>query len=237
MYDYGTVWNSYITWITATISNEEMIVDDAVPMRYVEKHDGISYGGWQIAVEDAIHMARGTGRTHYVLPVRFGHSGRGGGVSHLVSGGIRVGVTADNKRVRVPTSQSERGKCDRPDARWSGSRHDRRDRHRRSDVALGEEMRMPPAERLQFLDHLTEGPTIGERLGISEGNVTMQAPEKIDRRKRHSDDPTIAITVNIPVTLKQQLDDVIIERGTGTRSGLITMAVSEWLTKLEQNGG
>jgi hypothetical protein len=51
-----------------------------------------------------------------------------------------------------------------------------------------------------------------------------------DRRRRHSDNPATPITVNIPVSLKNALDAVVVERN-GTRSGIICMAVTEWLER------
>jgi hypothetical protein len=53
-----------------------------------------------------------------------------------------------------------------------------------------------------------------------------------DRRRRHSDNPATPITVNLPVSLKNALDAVVVERN-GTRSGFICMAVMEWLERQE----
>lgn len=57
--------------------------------------------------------------------------------------------------------------------------------------------------------------------------------EKIDRRKRRSNDPTTAITVNIPIALKDRLDELVIET-RATRSGMICMAIRNWLTEREE---
>jgi hypothetical protein len=53
-------------------------------------------------------------------------------------------------------------------------------------------------------------------------------PIKIDRRKRHADDPTVSITVNISVALLMQLDDYVVEQ-RGSRSGMIRIAVIQML--------
>jgi hypothetical protein len=53
-------------------------------------------------------------------------------------------------------------------------------------------------------------------------------PIKIDRRKRRADDPTVPITVNIPVALLESLDDFVVERNA-TRSGMIRIAVIQML--------
>jgi metal-responsive CopG/Arc/MetJ family transcriptional regulator len=58
------------------------------------------------------------------------------------------------------------------------------------------------------------------------------SPTRIDRRKRHADDPTTPITVNMPDSLRNELDRVIAERG-GSRSGFIKIAVTEWLEREE----
>jgi hypothetical protein len=57
-------------------------------------------------------------------------------------------------------------------------------------------------------------------------------PPRIDRRRRHSADPTVPITVNIPVALRTALDAVVAERNA-TRSGLIVMALRAWLEREE----
>jgi metal-responsive CopG/Arc/MetJ family transcriptional regulator len=54
-----------------------------------------------------------------------------------------------------------------------------------------------------------------------------------DRRRRHQHDPTTPITVNIPVSLKERLDAVVVNR-RATRSGLICTAVREWLAAQEK---
>jgi len=53
-------------------------------------------------------------------------------------------------------------------------------------------------------------------------------PVRIDRRKRHADDPTVAITVNISVALLAQLDDYVVDQ-RATRSGAIRIAVMQML--------
>jgi metal-responsive CopG/Arc/MetJ family transcriptional regulator len=42
------------------------------------------------------------------------------------------------------------------------------------------------------------------------------------------------MTVNLPASLLDALDDVMLERG-GTRSGFIRMAVTEWLARQAQS--
>jgi metal-responsive CopG/Arc/MetJ family transcriptional regulator len=59
--------------------------------------------------------------------------------------------------------------------------------------------------------------------------------ERTDRRRRHADDPTIAITVNIPRALLARLDDAVIALG-GTRSGRIVQAVTVWLSQQSEAG-
>lgn len=56
----------------------------------------------------------------------------------------------------------------------------------------------------------------------------IHEPTRIDRRKRHADDPTMPITVIIPVSLLAQLDDFVVENNA-TRSGMIRIAVAEML--------
>jgi hypothetical protein len=59
---------------------------------------------------------------------------------------------------------------------------------------------------------------------------------RIDRRRRHANDPTMAITLNIPVSLRAELDRVTGEMGW-TRSGAIVVAVREWLERQEDAPG
>jgi hypothetical protein len=59
---------------------------------------------------------------------------------------------------------------------------------------------------------------------------------KGDRRKRHADNPTVPITVNIPIALRNALDEVVVELGW-TRSGAICVAVTEWIARQEDAGG
>jgi hypothetical protein len=68
---------------------------------------------------------------------------------------------------------------------------------------------------------------------------TMQATAEPaptgDRRKRHAHNPTVPITLNIPIALRNALDEVVVEQGW-TRSGTICMAVTEWLARHEDAG-
>jgi hypothetical protein len=73
------------------------------------------------------------------------------------------------------------------------------------------------------------------------GPMPMNQPQggeavRIDRRRRHADDPTMPITVNIPISLRTDLDTVVAERNA-TRSGLIVMAIRAWLDRQEGAGG
>lgn len=53
-----------------------------------------------------------------------------------------------------------------------------------------------------------------------------------DWRHGAAADPTVEITVNIPVALREALDAVVVARNA-TRSGLIVMAVRAWLEREE----
>ena len=66
--------------------------------------------------------------------------------------------------------------------------------------------------------------------------VPDQQPQRVDRRRRHAADPTIGVTVSIPVALRQALDAVVVARGA-TRSGMIAMAVRAWLERQERREG
>lgn len=57
-----------------------------------------------------------------------------------------------------------------------------------------------------------------------------------DRRRRHADDPTMAITLNIPISLRTELDRVTKEMGW-TRSGAIVAAIRGWLARQEDAPG
>jgi hypothetical protein len=59
---------------------------------------------------------------------------------------------------------------------------------------------------------------------------------RIDRRRRHADDPTESVTLNIPVSLRTELDRVVGEMGW-TRSGAIVAAVRGWLARQEDAPG
>ena len=61
-----------------------------------------------------------------------------------------------------------------------------------------------------------------------------QSP-RIDRRRRHAADPTVGITVNMPIALRTALDEVVVARNA-TRSGLIAMALRVWLEGEEARG-
>ena len=63
-------------------------------------------------------------------------------------------------------------------------------------------------------------------------DTTSESETRIDRRRRHAADPTVAVTVNIPVSLRIALDQVVGERGW-TRSGAIGIAVRGWLARQE----
>jgi hypothetical protein len=58
-------------------------------------------------------------------------------------------------------------------------------------------------------------------------------PPRVDRRHRHANDPTKVIMVTMPIALREALDAVVVER-RATRSGVIVMAVREWLERNEQ---
>jgi hypothetical protein len=63
--------------------------------------------------------------------------------------------------------------------------------------------------------------------------AAQTATQRPDRRRRHQHDPATPITVNIPVSLKEQLDAAVVDR-SATRSGLICAAVREWLARQEE---
>jgi len=56
----------------------------------------------------------------------------------------------------------------------------------------------------------------------------MADPVRIDRRKRHADDPAISVTVVLPVSVLTALDDWVVANRY-TRSGAIKCAVTEML--------
>lgn len=58
--------------------------------------------------------------------------------------------------------------------------------------------------------------------------MSNEQPERIDRQRCHADNPTLQISVNMPVSVLDALDDVVVARRV-TRSGLIVMAVRAWL--------
>jgi hypothetical protein len=66
---------------------------------------------------------------------------------------------------------------------------------------------------------------------MSDPNATSDSEEKrTDRRCRHPGDLSRQMTVNLPASLLDALDDVMLERG-GTRSGFIRIAVTAWLER------
>jgi hypothetical protein len=66
-------------------------------------------------------------------------------------------------------------------------------------------------------------------------NDTTNVDEtRIDRRRRHANDPTMSITVNVPVSLRTDLDRVTGEMGW-TRSGAIVAAIREWLGRQDDD--
>ena len=60
----------------------------------------------------------------------------------------------------------------------------------------------------------------------------MVSATKVDRRKRHANDPTVPITVNIPLALRTALDTYVVAKGS-TRSGIICLAIRKWLEEQE----
>jgi len=56
----------------------------------------------------------------------------------------------------------------------------------------------------------------------------VEASTRVDRRKRHGDDPTMPITVNISISLLAELDDYVVSIN-GSRSGIIRLAVIDFL--------
>ncbi len=54
------------------------------------------------------------------------------------------------------------------------------------------------------------------------------SPHRPDRRRRHADNPSIPMTVNLPKHLKERLDTYVLRHGT-TRNGVISQALIAWL--------
>jgi predicted transcriptional regulator len=65
---------------------------------------------------------------------------------------------------------------------------------------------------------------------ITEQSAPMARP---DRRRRHADNPSVPISVNLPLKLKQRLDRVVIER-RATRNAMISQALTMWLDAQER---
>jgi hypothetical protein len=57
--------------------------------------------------------------------------------------------------------------------------------------------------------------------------MTMGAV-KIDRRKRHADNPSVPINAGLPRRLLQRLDDEVVRR-RATRNGVIAQALTAYL--------
>ncbi len=58
-------------------------------------------------------------------------------------------------------------------------------------------------------------------------------PARIDRRRRHADNPSVPISVNLPLRLKERLDHVVVARRM-TRNAVISQALTMWLDAQEQ---
>jgi metal-responsive CopG/Arc/MetJ family transcriptional regulator len=63
--------------------------------------------------------------------------------------------------------------------------------------------------------------------------VTVKQDGTTDRRRRHADDPTVPITVNVDVTTLNRADTFVVET-RGTRSGLIRAALNEYLDRRDR---
>ncbi len=55
-----------------------------------------------------------------------------------------------------------------------------------------------------------------------------EAARRPDRRRRHADNPSIPMTVNLPRQLKERLEAAVLRRKT-TRNGIISQALIAWL--------
>ena len=66
--------------------------------------------------------------------------------------------------------------------------------------------------------------------------TAREGTARIDRRRRHADDPTESVTLNIPISLRTELDRVTGEMGW-TRSGAIVAAIRGWLARQEDVPG
>ncbi len=62
-----------------------------------------------------------------------------------------------------------------------------------------------------------------------------ESPRRPDRRRRHADNPSIPMTVNLPMRLKERLDAYVLQRKT-TRNGVISQALIAWLNTHDNPG-
>jgi predicted transcriptional regulator len=69
--------------------------------------------------------------------------------------------------------------------------------------------------------------------------MSNDAPEqhtptaRLDRRRRHADNPSVPISVNLPLRLKERLDRIVVAR-RATRNAMISQALTMWLDAQER---
>lgn len=103
MFNFPPQKNSYVTWVIARLPTDK-IVDGKIPLQYVDGYAGVSFGGWQAALEVARDYAKREKEPRFVLPVVIGYRDGGAYIAQYVTGQgfMSLGVDDDGRSVPVP---------------------------------------------------------------------------------------------------------------------------------------